>query len=211
MLTSSIETHPASRSLAFIDSSFQGDWFVVSTILPQKRAIVLNSHWDQVELATPALPQNASTFGKIDSPKIVCQDSAGKPRLGFAIHRWFQLKLSIELQKSQFPKWYSSLTENTQIAVDGCDLGTLPGFKFVRNLKSHSRQSFARFEGRFQNSNLFLHADRNSDTVFGGRTRDRLFDNDTAILNCLQCSTDKTLLSLYCGSVLHSILEVLQA
>jgi hypothetical protein len=224
MFACCIEKHPASRSFAFTgfaftDCSFYGDWFVVSTIVSQKWAIALNSHLlnsqsDRVELTTPALPQNASTFGKIDSSKIVCQDSPGKPPLGFAIYHRFQLKPQLKLQTSQFLKWYSS-PKNTNLAVDGCNIGTRSGIHLARQLKSAFRQCLARFHEQSDSSKLFPHADRNadrnSDTIFGGSRRDRLFDNDTAILNCLQSGTDNILLSLYCGLVLHSIIEALLA
>ncbi|MCU0546852.1 MAG: hypothetical protein MUE44_32595 [Oscillatoriaceae cyanobacterium Prado104] len=217
-----IETHPAltdgslaSRSLALIvsslnDSSLHGDWFVVSTILPRKRAILLNSPSDGVGLNNLPLPPNASTFGQIDTLKIVCQDSPGKPKLGFAIDYLCQHQHQFKLQISQFSKWYISSTQK-DVALDCCDIANPTCSKFLEQLTSYLWQSFARFCKPSQNSKLLQQADRNSDTIFEAKRLDRLFDNHTAILNCWRSGTDKTLLSLYRVPALHSILEALPA
>ncbi|NJK75224.1 MAG: hypothetical protein HC849_22015 [Oscillatoriales cyanobacterium RU_3_3] len=196
----------ASKSIASIDSSFHGDWFVVSTILLRKLAIALNSRSDGVELNNPYLPQTASTFGKIDTLKILCQDSPDKSQLGFTIHCLHPLKLQI----SQFSKWYSFLTQK-DVALDCRDRADRPCYNVSGLIISHLWQSFWRFREQSGNSNLLTQADRNSDTLFEAKTRDRLSDNNTAILNCLRSGTDKTLLSLYCVPALQSTLEVLLA
>lgn len=232
MSTYQIETHPAftdgslaSRSLAFIvsslnDSSLHGDWFVVSTILSRKRAIVLNFPSDGVGLNNPPLSQNASTFRKIDTLKIVCQDSPGKLELVFSIHQLHQHRHQLKLQISQFSKWYISSTQK-DVALDCCNLVSRACSNLAVQLTSYLWQSFARFRGQSPNLKLLAGADRNSDnrnkdarnsdTAFEAKTRDRLFDNNTAILNCLRSGTDKTLLSLYRVFALHSTLEMLPA
>lgn len=212
-MSTSHETRPAftdgslaSKSIASIDSSLHGDWFVVPTILPRKLAIAFNSRSDRVESNNPPLPQTASTFGKIDTLKILCQDSPDKSQLGFTIHCLLQLKLQI----SQFAKWYSSPTQK-DVALDCRDRADRPCYTVAGLIKSHLWQSFGRFLEQSGNSNLLPQADRNSDTLFEAKTRDRLFDNNTAILNCLRSGTDKTLLSLYCVPALQSNLETLLA
>ncbi|MGL5061635.1 MAG: hypothetical protein ACRC62_16825 [Microcoleus sp.] len=193
MFTRSIEKYPASRSLAFgdfsfHDSSFYGDWFVVSTIVPLIRAIALNSPAGGVELNIPHLLQNASIFGKIDSSKFVCQDSPGKLELGFAVYHQPQLEHQLKLQISQFPKWYSFLTNNTDFACNSCDrdrdcqMVTRRGSNFVQLLKSHLRRCLIRFRTASGSSKI-PPADRNSDTIFQGNRHDRLFDYNTAIVN----------------------------
>jgi hypothetical protein len=212
-MSNSHETRPAftdgalvSKSIASIDSSLYGDWFVVPTIVPRKLAIALNSRSDGVESNTPPLPQTASTFGKIDTLKILCQDSPDKSQLGFTIRYLHQLKLQI----SQFSKWYSSPTQK-DVALDCHDRANRPCYNVSGLIISYLWQSFWRFLEQSGNPNLLTQADRNSDTLFEAKTRDRLSDNNTAILNCLQSGTDKTLLSLYCVPALHSNLEVLLA
>jgi hypothetical protein len=196
----------ASTSIASIDSSLYGYWFVVSTILLRKLAIALNSRSDRVELNTPPLSQTVSTFGKIDTQKILCQDSPDKSQLGFAIQCLHQLKLQI----SQFSEWYSSPTQK-DVALDCRDRADRPCYNVSRLIKHHLWQSFGRLLERSGNSNLLTQADRNSDTIFEAKRRDRLCDKNTAILHCLQSGTDKTLLSLYCVPALHSTLEALPA
>jgi len=209
-MSTSSDRNLASTSPAFIDASLNGYRFYVSPIRPGEQAILLNSHPDVTDQDTSALHQRASTFGEIDKARIVCEDSRGKLQLGSAILRSPILRAhKLEPHKSQWQQRYAFLTETTDTVLDGCDVGVRTGSNFVQQLKTHPKQNAVTCGGQSQNSKLLSSTDRDinkvsGDKVFGGGGGDRLFGNRIALLECLQYSTDKTLLSPYRVSVLHS-------
>jgi hypothetical protein len=162
MFTSMTETNPASesrnplsKSFVLNDSSINDGGYFVSGILAGDEITLLNSNSDGTENITSAFQNYASIVGKIYKVRTISGGRSGQLQLGSVI----LCSDYLEPDKSQLPKWESSLSKKSGLGSCYADRhsDTLGkgggGDRVLRNKKSDAMGGVEPPEGNWYECN----------------------------------------------------------
>jgi hypothetical protein len=147
--------NPPSKSFVFNDSSINDGEYFVWGIWAGDEVTLLNSNSDGIEKITLALQNYVPIVGQIYKVRAIYGGRSGKLQLGSVI----LCSDYLEPDKSQLPKWESSLSKKSRLS--SCyadrDSGTLDkrggGDRVLSNKESDAMEGVERAEGNWYECN----------------------------------------------------------